>query len=357
MAHMTGEQVTKMHTYLLKHHYHSSINTSPTASSANIVNVNDGDSDYADGQYRLQLRLLTLMLFRLVGAPKLDELLKARLSDVKIYKCDLGSPSAAAMPPMGDPGTGPNTVLMVGFGPDKNGKDIVFTAMNHNNPNECCLSALGDLFLYEQNKDPARARQLGWMTNPKAVPPFLFHKPGEFATPLSEEAVRRDLVAALTAVGAPPYVESIAEGCVAEALKQGCDRHELTGRILAPAKPVVSSEMLHWLNASDFGVTMKSLVKNSIQSTGFKLQSFGNSWPLASLECVQSRDHQKIARKVMRVVNEDQGCTKCGKHQSADVKLLKCSGCRTTLYCSVECQKAHWKTHKPDCKRILLSKR
>lgn len=199
-----------------------------------------------------------------------------------------------------------------------------------------------------------------WMTNPKAVPPFLFHKPGELTTPISEEAVRNDLVAALTAVGAPPYVESIAEGCVAEAVKRGCDRHELVGGILAtpiggilaPPKPAVSAEMLWLMNASDFGVNMKAWVKTSIQSAGFKLQSFGSSWPLANLECIQSRDFQKFTRKVMRHVNECEGCTKCGKHRSDGVKLLKCSGCRTTLYCSVECQKAHWKTHKPDCKRI-----
>jgi hypothetical protein len=347
-----------MHTNLLKHHYHRCISTSPTASSADNVSVNDGDSEYADGQYRLQLRCLTLMLFRFVGAPKLNELLSARQSDLKTYKFDLGSgPSGAAIPPMGDPGTGPNTMLMVGFGPDRNGKDIAFTALHNYDPNECCLSALGDLLLYERYKDPARAGQLKWMSDPNVVPPFVFHKPGELTTPLSEEAVRRDLVAALTAVGAPQYVESIHEGCVAETVKAGCDPRESTGRILAPAKPAVSSEMRHWMNASDFGVTMEALVKSSMQSTGFKLQSFGNDWPLASLDCVQSKDYQKFARKVMRVVNEDQGCTNCSKHRSAGVKLLKCSGCRTTLYCSVECQRAHWKTHKPDCKRILPTKR
>jgi hypothetical protein len=160
MATLTDEQVTKMHTYLLKQHYHS---------------VN-GD-DYADGQYRLQLRLLTLMLFRFMGAPKLNEVLSARYSHLKVYKCDLGSAQGDAMPPMGEPGTGPNTVLMVRFGPDVNGKDIFFLAMHHTNPNECCLNALGDSFLYEQKKDPARKRLLEWMINPKAVPPFVFHKP------------------------------------------------------------------------------------------------------------------------------------------------------------------------------------
>jgi hypothetical protein len=342
MATMTAEQRTKMHTYLLKHHY---------------INVNGDGDEYADDQYRLQLRCLMLMLCGFAGVPKLDELLSARHSDLRAYKLDLGSPSAGVIPPMGDPGTGPTNVLMVGFGPDENGKDIVFSAIEHKYPNECCVNALGDLIIYEQNKDPAGSKQLEWMTNPNAVPPFVFHKPGEITTPISEEAVRRDLVAALKAVGAPPYVESIAEGCLAKALEDGCSRHEVESRVLAPPKPAVSSEMLWLLSASDFGFAVEVLAKSSIHCTGWKQQSFGNDWPLAKLPGIQSRDFQKFARKVMRIVNEHEGCTKCGKHRSAGVKLLKCSGCRTTLYCSVDCQKSHWKTHKSDCKRIRPTKR
>jgi hypothetical protein len=352
---MTNEQVTKMHTYLLEHHFYhreSSIGTT-AASSAD----NDANLDYADDQYRLQLRLLMLMLCCCAGNPKLDELLSARHSDLKVYKCDLNS-EAAAVPPIGDPGSGPNNILMVRFGPDKNGKDILFSAIEHRYPNECCVNALGDLLIYEQNKDPAGStKQMEWVTNPNAVSPFLFHKPGELTTSISKEAVRRDLEAALTAVGASPYVECIAESVLTKSLEKGCPRDELVCRTLAPPKPAVSSEMLWLLNTTDFICTVDALVNSSMQSAGWKLQSFGNSWPLAKLPGVQSRDFQKFTRKVMRHVNDYEGCTKCGKHRSAGVKLLKCSGCRTTLYCSVECQKAHWKTHKPDCKRILPSKR
>jgi hypothetical protein len=335
-----------MHTYLLEH-------SSTSASSAENL---DGD-DYADCQYRLQLRLLTLMLCRLAGRPRLGELLSARHSDVKVYKCDLNGSAAGIIPPIGDSGTGPHNVLMVGFGPDVNGKDVVFSAQEHKAANECCISALGDLLIYELNKDPSRTGQMDWTTNPNAVPPFLFHKPGETTTPLSEEAVRRDLVAALTAVGAAPFVESISAGSVAMALKGGCDRHELESRTLAPPKPAVSSEMLWKLNATDFGFSMKALAKISMESAAWKLQTFGNSWPLANLECLQSRTFEKLVKKAIRHVNALEGCTKCGKHRSASVELLKCARCRMTLYCSAECQKAHWKTHKPDCKQILPSKR
>jgi hypothetical protein len=350
MATMTKEQVKKMQAHLMQHHYHRE--------SADSVNGDDGDdSDYADDQYRLQLRCLMLILSCCAGAPTLDELLSARHSDLKIYKCDVHQ-ADADVPPMGDPGNGPTNVLMVGYGPDQNGKDILFSGIEHRYPNECCVNALGDLLIYEQDKDPAGSfKRLEWLTNPKAASPFLFHKPGDIATPISKEVVRRDLEAALTVVGAPPYVESIAEGGRARCLEDGCSRDEVETRILAPAKPEVSSEMLWLLKASDFGFTMDALIKSSRKCAGWKLQSFGNDWPLAKLPEIQSRDFQKFTRKVMRHFNDYEGCTKCGKHRSAGVKLLKCSGCRTTLYCSVECQKSHWKTHKADCQRIFPTKR
>jgi hypothetical protein len=40
-------------------------------------------------------------------------------------------------------------------------------------------------------------------------------------------------------------------------------------------------------------------------------------------------------------------CWLCG---SAAEKLKKCTGCQAALYCSKDCQVAHWKEHKSDCK-------
>jgi hypothetical protein len=40
-------------------------------------------------------------------------------------------------------------------------------------------------------------------------------------------------------------------------------------------------------------------------------------------------------------------CAECKKQ---DHGYKKCSGCEVTRYCSVECQRKHWKTHKPICK-------
>lgn len=45
-------------------------------------------------------------------------------------------------------------------------------------------------------------------------------------------------------------------------------------------------------------------------------------------------------------------CNSCKKLESAlPVFLKRCAKCQTTLYCSRDCQKADWKSHKKDCSR------
>ena len=42
-------------------------------------------------------------------------------------------------------------------------------------------------------------------------------------------------------------------------------------------------------------------------------------------------------------------CKKCGKEEAGEVKLFRCSGCKTAVYCSEACQKSDWKAHKVWC--------
>ena len=44
-------------------------------------------------------------------------------------------------------------------------------------------------------------------------------------------------------------------------------------------------------------------------------------------------------------------CAACGQLGGPKAaKLRKCSRCEAVVYCSVECQKSHWKAHKPNCR-------
>lgn len=42
-------------------------------------------------------------------------------------------------------------------------------------------------------------------------------------------------------------------------------------------------------------------------------------------------------------------CSHCG---SSPEKLLTCKACRSVAYCSSNCQRAHWKIHKKDCRKL-----
>ncbi|EJK67106.1 hypothetical protein THAOC_11904 [Thalassiosira oceanica] len=44
-------------------------------------------------------------------------------------------------------------------------------------------------------------------------------------------------------------------------------------------------------------------------------------------------------------------CANCGKHGSDIVKLKNCTACRLVKYCGVDCQRAHRKQHKKECKQ------
>jgi TPR repeat protein len=47
------------------------------------------------------------------------------------------------------------------------------------------------------------------------------------------------------------------------------------------------------------------------------------------------------------------GCVRVKKEGEGDLSL--CKGCQCIYYCNRECQKAHWKEHKPTCQRISSS--
>jgi hypothetical protein len=50
-----------------------------------------------------------------------------------------------------------------------------------------------------------------------------------------------------------------------------------------------------------------------------------------------------------RSVNDSNCCAACNK---VSPSLKRCSRCRSTVYCSVECQHQHWSQHKIVCKKV-----
>ena len=60
-------------------------------------------------------------------------------------------------------------------------------------------------------------------------------------------------------------------------------------------------------------------------------------------------------------LNEDEeereAMPQCVVCAASDERLKKCRGCLQRIYCSPECQVAHWEVHKPECKRVKAERR
>lgn len=50
-------------------------------------------------------------------------------------------------------------------------------------------------------------------------------------------------------------------------------------------------------------------------------------------------------------------CNGCNRRAAVNKEFKCCSKCKRTYYCSKECQVSHWKSHKPDCRRLIELKK
>lgn len=45
-------------------------------------------------------------------------------------------------------------------------------------------------------------------------------------------------------------------------------------------------------------------------------------------------------------------CIQCQKHSENNQRLKRCTGCLFMHYCSADCQRQHWPSHKVECKKF-----
>jgi hypothetical protein len=46
------------------------------------------------------------------------------------------------------------------------------------------------------------------------------------------------------------------------------------------------------------------------------------------------------------------GCVNLRGLSEAETAAKACGGCKVARYCSQECQRGHWKVHRPTCQRL-----
>ncbi len=64
-------------------------------------------------------------------------------------------------------------------------------------------------------------------------------------------------------------------------------------------------------------------------------------------ECSKDMDEAGIRESLYSI--KARQCEACGALDSPGSALRKCTRCTVVYYCSKDCQKRHWKEHRPRC--------
>ena len=68
-------------------------------------------------------------------------------------------------------------------------------------------------------------------------------------------------------------------------------------------------------------------------------------------------DRTAVLKAFVQRVATHAGCAHCGKRAAVSTtpELLTCSRCHACAYCSRDCQRAHWRSHKASCHDAVLA--
>jgi hypothetical protein len=151
-------------------------------------------------------------------------------------------------------------------------------------------------------------------------------------------------------IGAPTPV--VARECRDNEMKRLRDKIPLT--TLQPGETVI---VPHWEVASIWNFAMKAYSRVEAFGHGQYIYGETTGWDIAEgflerrLGTLVPNRYNNCAQVGFKVTR-DRGtwpCGHCGKYES---NLQQCSRCKGVQYCSRECQKKNWKTHKLHCKAV-----
>jgi hypothetical protein len=81
--------------------------------------------------------------------------------------------------------------------------------------------------------------------------------------------------------------------------------------------------------------------------------AIGSSSSARSTATASRASYGDSTHVVATAAGERRQCSQCGLY-GAHGTLLVCGGCMGAKYCSAECQRAHWRGHKAECRRLQL---
>ena len=68
---------------------------------------------------------------------------------------------------------------------------------------------------------------------------------------------------------------------------------------------------------------------------------------VSELECIGQITEEQACNKIDKLLRALGKCAQC-----SNLGDLRCGSCQQVHYCSKECQRAHWTTHKHTCTRV-----